>query len=152
MFRIAHNWNWFKQRETRGLEEKGKPILQLHRFLVLYYYSYYICCHLYARYLQLYTWNKPCLYGTQCCSCSVFTVCATCNVISPVKYVLHFYISIFHILCAVHKMAVFCNTLISCFLGILLRYCLSDFEMVPVTLLLPLKLLLSHSTCTEFVL
>ena len=28
----------------------------------------------------------------QCCSCSVFTVCATCNVISPVKYVLYFYI------------------------------------------------------------
>ena len=26
-------------------------------------------------------------------SCSVFTVCATCNVISPVKYVLYFYIS-----------------------------------------------------------
>ena len=24
-------------------------------------------------------------YGIQCCSCSVFTVCATCNVISPVN-------------------------------------------------------------------
>jgi len=25
-----------------------------------YYYYYYICYHLYAGYLQLYTWNKPC--------------------------------------------------------------------------------------------
>jgi hypothetical protein len=25
-------------------------------------------------------------------SCSVFTICATCNVISPMKYVLYFYI------------------------------------------------------------
>ena len=29
----------------------------------------------------------------QCCSCSVFTVCATCNVISHVNYVVYFYIS-----------------------------------------------------------
>ena len=28
-----------------------------------------------------------------CCSRSVFTICATCNVISSVKYVLYFYIS-----------------------------------------------------------
>jgi hypothetical protein len=27
----------------------------------------------------------PCFYGTQCCSCSVFTVCATCSVISHAK-------------------------------------------------------------------
>jgi ABC-type amino acid transport system permease subunit len=37
--------------------------------------------------------------GIQCYSCSVFTVCATCNVISPVKYVLYFYISIFRSVC-----------------------------------------------------
>jgi len=24
-----------------------------------YYYYYYPCYHLYAEYLQLYTWNKP---------------------------------------------------------------------------------------------
>jgi len=34
---------------------------------------------LYARYVQLYTSNKPCLYGIQCCSCSVCTVCARRN-------------------------------------------------------------------------
>jgi hypothetical protein len=55
-----------------------------------YYYYYYPCCHLYAVYLQLHTWNKPHFYGIHCYSCSVFTVCATCNVISPVKYVLYF--------------------------------------------------------------
>jgi len=52
-----------------------------------YYYYYYTCYHLYARYVQLYTSNKPCLYGIQCCSCSVCTVCATCNVNSTVQYV-----------------------------------------------------------------
>jgi hypothetical protein len=33
---------------------------------------------------------------------------------------------------AVLSIAVFCISLISCFPGMLLRYCLSDFEMVPV--------------------
>jgi len=27
---------------------------------LLYYCYYYICYHLYAEYLQLHTWNKPC--------------------------------------------------------------------------------------------
>ena len=48
----------------------------------------------------------------QCCSCSVFTVCATCNVISPVKYVLYFYISTSHSMCAVPNTAVFWQFLI----------------------------------------
>ena len=65
LFRIAHNGNWIRLRETNGLEGKESPILQLNGFLVLYYYyNYYICFHLYARYLQLYTWNKPCLWYT----------------------------------------------------------------------------------------
>ena len=67
-----------------------------------------------------------------CCSCSVFTVCATCNVILPVQYVLQFYISTSRSMCAVPNVAVFCISLISCFSGVLFRYCLSDFEMVPV--------------------
>jgi hypothetical protein len=52
--------------------------------------------------------------------------------------------------CAVHNMAAFFNTLILCFPGMLLRYCLTDFEMVRVFLLLPVSRLLSNSTCTEF--
>jgi hypothetical protein len=34
-------------------------------------------------------------------------------------------------MCLVPNMAVFCISLISCFSGMLLMYCLSDFEMVP---------------------
>ena len=69
--------------------------------------------------------------GTYCYSCSVFTVCATCNVTSAVKYVLYFYISTSHSMCVVPNMAVFfCNFLISCFPVFLLRYCLSDYGMV----------------------
>ena len=49
------------------------------------------------------------------------------------KYVLYFYISTFCSMCAVPNMAVFCSSLISCFPGMLLRYCLGDFEMVLVT-------------------
>jgi len=35
-------------------------------------------------------------------------------------------------MCAVPSMAVFCSSLTSCFPGMLLSYCLNDFEMVPV--------------------
>jgi len=43
--------------------------------------SSYPCCHypcyqLYARYLQLHNWNKPCFWGKECCSCSGFKVWA----------------------------------------------------------------------------
>jgi hypothetical protein len=41
-------------------------------------------------------------------------------------------IKTFHSICAVPSMANFCNSLISCFPAMLLRCCLSDFEMVPV--------------------
>ena len=46
--------------------------------------------------------------------------------------VLYYYISTVQSDCAVPCMAVFCSSLILCFPGMLLRYCLSDFEMVPV--------------------
>jgi len=36
-------------------------------------------------------------------------------------------------MCTVPNMAVFSSSLISCSPGMLLRYCLSDFEMVPIT-------------------
>ena len=91
------------------------------------------CFRLSARYIQLHIQSKPRLYGIYCCSCSVFTICATCNVILLLKYVLYFYISTVHSMCAAPNVAVFCSAVISCFPGKLLRYCLSDFEMVPVT-------------------
>jgi len=49
-----------------------------------------------------------------------------------VKYTVYFHITTFHSMCAVPNMAVFCSSLISYFPGRLLRYCLSNFEMVPV--------------------
>ena len=122
--------------------------------IIIYIYIYFYFYHRYARYLQLYTWNKPYSYGIQCCSCSVlFTICATCNVISPVKHVPYFYItSTSRSMCAVPKMAVVCVSLISCFPVLLLRYCLGDFEMFPLAPIFTGIIFLSHSTCAEFLL
>ena len=50
----------------------------------------------------------------------------------PLINVLYLHISTSRSLSAVPNMAVFCVTLISCFPGMLFRYCLSYFEMVPV--------------------
>ena len=44
-----------------------------------------------------------------------------------------FYVSTFRSMLAVRNMAVFCRSFVSCFPGMLLRYCLNDFQMVPVT-------------------
>ena len=41
----------------------------------------------------------------------MFTICATCIVISPVKCILYLYISTFRSMCAVPSMAVFCSSL-----------------------------------------
>ena len=38
--------------------------------------------------------------------------------------------------CAVPNMVVFCSCLISCFPGMLRRYCLSDFEMVIIIIII----------------
>jgi hypothetical protein len=46
--------------------------------------------------------------------------------------VLYFYISTSRSVCAVPNVALFCSSLISCFPGMLLKYFLKDFEMVPV--------------------
>ena len=46
---------------------------------------------------------------------------------------LYFYISTFRSMCAVSNMAVFCSSVMSCYPCMLLRYCLGDFKMVPVS-------------------
>jgi hypothetical protein len=125
---------------TRDLPSYSAVPQPYHSVTALHYYYYYYhhhhhhhpCYHLYAGYLQLYTWNTPCFYGIWCCSCSLFTVCAKCNVISPVKYVLYIYTSTSRCMCAVPNMAAVYISLISCFPDRLFRYCLNDFEMVPV--------------------
>ena len=66
------------------------------------------------------------------CRSSVFTIYATYNEVSPVKYVFYFDIGTFLSVCAVPNMVVCCSSLISCLPGMLLRYCPSNFEMDPV--------------------
>jgi len=65
--------------------------------------------------------TKPCFYGTQCCSCSVFTIRATRNSFSSIKYVLHFHVSTFRSSCAALTVSVFCSS-VMCFPGVLLRF------------------------------
>ena len=104
---------------------------------------YYICCHLYAWYLQLCTRNKPCFCGIQCCSCSVFTICATCNAISHVQYVLYFCISTFQNACAVPNTVVcssFFRTFPVCY-SRTVRMILKCFQLPPLLLVLLLLLL-----------
>jgi len=60
----------------------------------------------------------------------VFTICVICYVILPVKYVLYDYPNTLRNICAEPNVAVVCNSLISFFSVMLLRYYLSDFEMV----------------------
>jgi len=50
----------------------------------------------------------------------------------PVLNLLYFYISTFQSMCAVPNMGVFCIFLTSYFPGMLLKYFLNDFEIVPV--------------------
>jgi len=49
---------------------------------------------------------------------------------------LYFYISTFRSMCAVPSMAVFCSSLTSCFLGMLLTYFLNDFEIVIIIIII----------------
>ena len=74
----------------------------------------------------------------------LFTICATCNVISPVKYVLYFYISTFRSTCAVANIVVLCSSFISCFPGMWLRYFLNAV----VVIIIIIKVLSFH--CAQF--
>jgi len=54
----------------------------------------------------------------------------------PALTPLYLYVSTFRSICAVPNTAVFCSSLTSPFPGMLLTYFLSDFEMVPVALII----------------
>ena len=74
----------------------------VNKTLNYYYYCYY--CHHILQYIYSYIREtNHIFYSIKCCSCSVFTVCATRNVISPVKYVFYFDISTSRSLCTVYK-------------------------------------------------
>ena len=55
-------------------------------------------------------------------------------ILFPMINILYFNISTFQRMCAVLSTAVFCGSLLLCFLGVLLRYFLNDFEAVLVPL------------------
>ena len=69
----------------------------------------------------------------------------------PMFSVVHFYISTLRSVCAVADMEGFCRSLIY-FRGVLLRYCLSDFEMVPFAPIITAVTFVSHSTCAVLIL
>ena len=55
-------------------------------------------------------------------------------------------------MCAVPNVAVFCNILILCFPSMFLRYCLSDFEMVPVaSIITGITLVFTYHMCCVFI-
>ena len=68
---------FYQSNDGIGPQITSRPLLRSFLMYYYYYYYYYYPHHLYAGYLQLYTWNKPCSWGIQCCSCSAFTICAT---------------------------------------------------------------------------
>ena len=72
----------------------------------------------------------------------LFTVCATCNVISPVKHFCTLHQHFPQSVCSA-QCGCFCIAFISCFIDMLLRYSLSDSS-CPITTGLSLLLLLQH--------
>ena len=93
-----------------------------------YYYYYYYHHHHHHHIILVITLmqgidpsirkrNKSCFQVMHCCSCFVFTICSTCNVISHVKYVFYFYNSNFRSMFAVLNIAVFVVSLVCVFLA-----------------------------------
>ena len=85
------------------------------------------------------------------CSCPVSTICATCNVISSLKFVLYFYINTFRSMCAVSNTApFFFSSLIACFPVCFLVIVWVTVKWLQWPLFLLVPLLLQHSACAKF--
>ena len=70
----------------------------------------------------------------------------------PCSMFLYFYSSTSDSMCAVPNVAVFCNFLILFFPSMLLRYCLNDFEMVPVvSIITGITLVFTYHMCCIFI-
>jgi len=103
-------------------------------------------------YLQLRTWNKRFSAAHKIAAVTrIYNLCYIYNVIWHGIYVLYSYINNFRNVCRV-QYGCSCSSLISCIAGRLLRYCLSDYEMLPVAPTISGITLLSHSTRPKFVL
>jgi len=111
-------------------------------FIIIIINIIFIIIKFYVRNLQRYTQSKPCLQGVYFCSHSTATVCTTCNDISNDKHFVLLYQFLQYV----------CSARYDCFLqffnfepsGMLLRYFLNDFNMVPVAT----DVLVSHWFCT----
>ena len=82
--------------------------------------------------LILYSSSKSCSQEIQCCSYPVVTIQSVHITLFPKLNLLYFYINTFESMCALHNMAVFYSSLISCFPATFFRYFLNDSEIVPV--------------------
>ena len=82
----------------------------------------------------IYTYNPETNYDPREHSVAAIVLLLFMVLISLVSVLnlLYFYISTFRNMCAVPNMAVFCSSLTSCFLGMLLTYFLNALEIVPV--------------------
>ena len=116
--------------------------------IIIVIYSYFLFLYLLLPVCRVFT----VVYGIQCCSYSVYPVCAACNSTSHVKYVSNctLVLSEARVQCQVWLCAVvpWFHASPICFLRIFWMI-LTWFQL---PLLLLVTLLLSHCTCAEFIL
>ena len=96
---------WRNREEWRLVSGRRR---QLSKTRIDHYYYYYFT-FMQGIYNHIRAANHVSRAQILSCSCSVFTVCAACNVISHVKYAVYLYISTSRSLRAVPNMAVFCS-------------------------------------------
>ena len=122
---IGHNWAGFYR--VFSLKTGIDPVFKTH-FFNCYYYHRLICYHN----LQLYAWNKP-FFRVHSVAAVLWLQFMLHKMPVPMLNLWYFYIISFDsIFAAANVPFFFFSSLISCIHGMLLRYCLSDFEMVPV--------------------
>ena len=95
-----------------------------------YYYYYYPCYHLYAGYLQLYTSNKPCFRVHNVAAALYLQFALHVMLFRPRNMFCTFTLALI-VVCVQCPIRLFFS-FISCFPGMLFRYCLGDPEIVPV--------------------
>ena len=91
------------------------------------------------------------ILGMQCCRYSAVTLYGKCNGISHAECFVLSHQYLLHYVCSA-QYGCCLHSLILWFPGMLLRYCLSDFEMVPVAPIVLVSLMILHSTSTVFLL
>jgi hypothetical protein len=107
-------------------------LLKSSNYYYYYYYYYYHHHHfMHGIYNYIHETNRV---SRVCSVAAVLYLQFALHVMlfRPWNRFLYFYISTSRSMCAVHSTAALCSSLISCFPGTLLRYGLSNFELVPV--------------------